>query len=57
MCMCTLMWLFQMYPRELDFVRTGKNRSQVPSQEVSFDQKKNNTSSRPPVPLVSLDYL
>lgn len=37
-----------------DFVRTGKSRSQVPSQEVSFDQKKNNPSSRPPVHCSSL---
>lgn len=37
-----------------DFVRTGKSRSQVPSQEVSFDQKKNNPSSRPPVHFSSL---
>lgn len=41
-------------PGERDFVRTGKSRGQVPSQEVSFDQKKNNPSSRPPVPLISL---
>lgn len=57
MCMCTLMWLFQRYPGKLDFVRIGKSRPQVPSQEVSFDQKKNNPCvffSRPPVPLISL---
>lgn len=48
------MCFFQMYPGEQDFVRTGKSRSQVPSQEVSFIQKKNNSSSRPPVPLTSL---